>query len=173
MRARRVSGTPSPPSPFDAYGVYSNIHPTSERITLPLWRSLHSLNLMLPKEDRKAMLLRLFNDDSPLMDHSKERFLQKTEPADTAPDPRDPSKVDNEDADMKDVPPTNDDTNLIHDEPISSSVDDDDEGGVNIGTAGLDSDATAAGAGKGVNAKEEFFGTSAGAGLDTSGQGGG
>lgn len=43
-------------------------------MVLPLWRSLHSLNLMLPKEDRKAMLLRLYNDDSPLMDHSKDRF---------------------------------------------------------------------------------------------------
>ena len=43
-------------------------------MVLPLWRSLYSLNLMLPKEDRKAMLLRLFNDDSPLQDHSKDRF---------------------------------------------------------------------------------------------------
>lgn len=33
-------------------------------MVLPLWRSLHSLNLMLPKEDRRAMLLRLYNDDS-------------------------------------------------------------------------------------------------------------
>ena len=33
----------------------------------PLWKSLHSLNLMLPKEDRKALLLRLFNDDTPLI----------------------------------------------------------------------------------------------------------
>jgi multisite-specific tRNA:(cytosine-C5)-methyltransferase len=33
----------------------------------PLWKSLHSLNLMLPKEDRKALLLRLFNDDTPLV----------------------------------------------------------------------------------------------------------
>jgi multisite-specific tRNA:(cytosine-C5)-methyltransferase len=32
---------------------------------------------MLPKEDRKAMLLRLYNDDSPLMDHSKDRFNVK------------------------------------------------------------------------------------------------
>lgn len=39
----------------------------SERVVLPLWRSLHSLNLMLPKEERKAMLLRLFNDDTPLI----------------------------------------------------------------------------------------------------------
>ncbi|KAK5175897.1 tRNA (cytosine-5-)-methyltransferase ncl1 [Saxophila tyrrhenica] len=41
-----------------------------ESIVLPLWRSLHSLNLMLPKEDRKAMLLRLFNEDVELVNHS-------------------------------------------------------------------------------------------------------
>ena len=29
---------------------------------------------MLPKEERRAMLLRLYNDDSPLLDHSKGRF---------------------------------------------------------------------------------------------------
>ena len=55
----------------------TNIHQltlTSERMVLPLWRSLASLNLMLPKEDRKAMLLRLYNDESPLEDHSKDRF---------------------------------------------------------------------------------------------------
>ena len=58
-------------------------------MVLPLWRSLHSLNLMLPKEDRKAMLLRLYNEDTPLMDHSKDRFSRdrtdaniKDEPAD-------------------------------------------------------------------------------------------
>ena len=45
----------------------------SERMVFPLWRSLSSLNLMLPKEDRKAMLLRLYNEDIPLMDHSKDR----------------------------------------------------------------------------------------------------
>lgn len=28
---------------------------------------------MLPKEERKAMLLRLYNDDTPLIDHSQER----------------------------------------------------------------------------------------------------
>lgn len=31
---------------------------------------MHSLNLMLPKEDRKALLLRLFNDDTPLVNLS-------------------------------------------------------------------------------------------------------
>ncbi|KAL8873034.1 MAG: hypothetical protein Q9174_001435 [Haloplaca sp. 1 TL-2023] len=46
----------------------------SERMVLPLWRSLHSLNLMLPKEDRKAMLLRLYNEIIPLQDNSKARF---------------------------------------------------------------------------------------------------
>lgn len=44
-------------------------------MTLPLWRSMSSLNLMLPKEERRAMLLRLFNDDSPLVDHSEERRM--------------------------------------------------------------------------------------------------
>ena len=39
----------------------------SERMALPLWKSIHSLNLMLPKEDRSAMLLRVFNDTSPLI----------------------------------------------------------------------------------------------------------
>ena len=42
-------------------------------MVFPLWRSLSSLNLMLPKEDRKAMLLRLYNEDIPLEDHSKDR----------------------------------------------------------------------------------------------------
>ena len=51
----------------------------SERMVLPLWRSRSSLNLMLPKEERRAMLLRLFNDDTPLQDHSKDRFLKKEE----------------------------------------------------------------------------------------------
>jgi multisite-specific tRNA:(cytosine-C5)-methyltransferase len=41
-------------------------------MVLPLWRSLHSLNLMLPKEDRKAMLLRLYNEDVPLASQLKE-----------------------------------------------------------------------------------------------------
>lgn len=42
---------------------------------------------MLPKEDRKAMLLRLFNDDSPLQDHSKDRFkVEAPLPADGVPD---------------------------------------------------------------------------------------
>ncbi|EEP82306.1 hypothetical protein UREG_07171 [Uncinocarpus reesii 1704] len=44
-----------------------------EHLILPLWRSLHSLNLMLPKEERRAMLLRLFNDVSPLINTTQKR----------------------------------------------------------------------------------------------------
>ncbi|CAG9997541.1 unnamed protein product [Clonostachys byssicola] len=39
----------------------------SESMALPLWKSIQSLNLMLPKEDRAAMLLRVYNDSSPLI----------------------------------------------------------------------------------------------------------
>lgn len=39
-------------------------------MVLPLWRSLHSINLMLPKEDRRAMLLRIFNDSTPVNNHN-------------------------------------------------------------------------------------------------------
>lgn len=42
-----------------------------ERIVLPLWRSMHSLNLMLAKEDRTAMLLRIYNDTTPLINNQK------------------------------------------------------------------------------------------------------
>ncbi|RAO67835.1 uncharacterized protein BHQ10_003847 [Talaromyces amestolkiae] len=38
-----------------------------ERMVVPLWRSLYSVNLMLPKEDRRAMLLRIFNDTEPVV----------------------------------------------------------------------------------------------------------
>ncbi|CAK7227401.1 tRNA (cytosine-5-)-methyltransferase ncl1 [Sporothrix curviconia] len=41
-----------------------------EPMALPLWKSFHSLNLMLPKEDRAAMLLRIFNDTTPLVNNS-------------------------------------------------------------------------------------------------------
>ena len=39
----------------------------AEEMALPLWKSFQSLNLMLPKEDRSAMLLRIFNDTTPLV----------------------------------------------------------------------------------------------------------
>ncbi|KAI1386311.1 S-adenosyl-L-methionine-dependent methyltransferase [Hypoxylon trugodes] len=54
----------------------------SERMVLPLWKSFHSLNLMLPKEDRAAMLLRVFNDTSPVINRTlKESAKQEAEAA--------------------------------------------------------------------------------------------
>ncbi|KAF2674724.1 S-adenosyl-L-methionine-dependent methyltransferase [Microthyrium microscopicum] len=48
-----------------------------ERFVFPVWRSVGSINLMLPKEDRKAMLLRLFNDNSPLIDNNPQKNKEK------------------------------------------------------------------------------------------------
>lgn len=53
----------------------------SERMALPLWKSIHSLNLMLPKEDRSAMLLRIFNDLSPLINISLQKQRAEEENA--------------------------------------------------------------------------------------------
>lgn len=49
-----------------------------ERMALPLWKSIHSLNLMLPKEDRSAMLLRIFNDTSPLINISLKKQVDES-----------------------------------------------------------------------------------------------
>ncbi len=48
-------------------------------MVFPLLKSLHSLNLMLPKEDRKALLLRLFNDETPLVNQTLKRSNGPTE----------------------------------------------------------------------------------------------
>lgn len=56
-------------------------------MVLPLWRSLHSINLMLPKEERRAMLLRIFNDSTPVnnnsMKNQKAPRVQAETPIDT------------------------------------------------------------------------------------------
>ncbi len=52
-----------------------------EPMALPLWKSFHSLNLMLPKEDRAAMLLRIYNDTTPLVNNA----LRDKKAADTTP----------------------------------------------------------------------------------------
>ncbi|KAM5482002.1 tRNA (cytosine-5-)-methyltransferase ncl1 [Microsporum audouinii] len=44
-----------------------------ERMVFPLWRSAYSVNLMLPKEERRAVLLRLFDDDTPLVNSTQKR----------------------------------------------------------------------------------------------------
>ncbi|KAI0014314.1 S-adenosyl-L-methionine-dependent methyltransferase [Xylariaceae sp. FL0662B] len=55
----------------------------TEHMVLPLWKSFHSLNLMLPKEDRSAMLLRVFNDTSPVINQTlKDSAKREAEAAD-------------------------------------------------------------------------------------------
>ncbi|PHH65877.1 hypothetical protein CDD81_1246 [Ophiocordyceps australis] len=49
----------------------------AENMALPLWKSIHSLNLMLPKEDRAAMLLRVYNDTTPLVNTSLQKKQQQ------------------------------------------------------------------------------------------------
>ncbi|KJZ79240.1 hypothetical protein HIM_01391 [Hirsutella minnesotensis 3608] len=83
----------------------------SERMALPLWKSIHSLNLMLPKEDRAAMLLRIFNDTTPLINISLQKQKSskakqagggsesKTGDAEAQEDPKDLA-----DADLEDMP---------------------------------------------------------------------
>ncbi|GAO16837.1 hypothetical protein UVI_02053750 [Ustilaginoidea virens] len=65
----------------------------TERMALPLWKSIHSLNLMLPKEDRAAMLLRIFNDTTPLINNTlnKQQDQKTAEP---------PARVDDADGDQ-------------------------------------------------------------------------
>ena len=46
-------------------------------MVLPMWRSLYSFNLMLPKEDRRAMLLRLYNEEVPLINQTEKSKLKQ------------------------------------------------------------------------------------------------
>jgi multisite-specific tRNA:(cytosine-C5)-methyltransferase len=59
-------------------------------MVLPLWRSAASLNLMLAKEDRTAMLLRIFNDTTPLVNNStnKQKIEESVKKQDDAEDER-------------------------------------------------------------------------------------
>ncbi|KAL9615871.1 MAG: hypothetical protein Q9160_009192 [Pyrenula sp. 1 TL-2023] len=83
----------------------------SERMVFPLWKSIKSLNLMLPKEDRKAMLLRLFNDSTPLVNQSMQKQQTPKVPAEKAntssPEPENTNgstkDTDNAGADLLDV----------------------------------------------------------------------
>jgi multisite-specific tRNA:(cytosine-C5)-methyltransferase len=54
-----------------------------ERMVIPLWRSMHSLNLMLAKEDRTALLLRIFNDTTPLVNNAIKKGSFKEEDLDS------------------------------------------------------------------------------------------
>ncbi|XXG99121.1 Ribosome-releasing factor 2, mitochondrial [Hypoxylon texense] len=66
----------------------------SERMVLPLWKSFHSLNLMLPKEDRAAMLLRLFNDTSPVINQTLKESAKKESEANAEPEVKDETMSD-------------------------------------------------------------------------------
>ena len=99
----------------------------NQRMTLPLWRSLHSLNLMLPKEDRKAMLLRLFNEDIPLQDHSKDRFNRNVD--------SDAKKADGTKAGAVSVnkdAKEEQDSALVEADEMDVDEEDDDEGGISL-----------------------------------------
>lgn len=55
----------------------------SEHVALPLWKSFQSLNLMLPKEDRSAMLLRIYNDTTPLINMGIQKDKNKPKEGET------------------------------------------------------------------------------------------
>lgn len=78
----------------------------SEKMALPLWKSIHSLNLMLPKEDRAAMLLRIFNDTTPLINIAQIKKpaakAEANEEAKPAAEGGDAEPLDN--ADVEDLP---------------------------------------------------------------------
>ncbi|KAF4513377.1 hypothetical protein G6O67_000653 [Ophiocordyceps sinensis] len=80
----------------------------SERMALPLWKSIHSLNLMLPKEDRSAMLLRVYNDTTPLVNISLQKQKPKAQHADDAGPQTKAEELekpkDEVDSDMEDLP---------------------------------------------------------------------
>jgi hypothetical protein len=106
------------------------------------------------------MLLRLYNEDTPLMDHSKDRFLKNPN---TAAEPV--SDAEMEEAAEKEaeeklaVAAARDDTNLLSDD---DDDDDEEEGGVSIRTAGMAAEATGLGSGEGSGAMKEQYGSSTG-----------
>lgn len=73
-----------------------------ERMALPLWKSIHSLNLMLPKEDRSAMLLRVFNDTSPLINISLQRKEKQEKAAEEQE--HEAGEQEDEEIDVEDIP---------------------------------------------------------------------
>lgn len=104
----------------------------TERMVLPLWKSVHSLNLMLPKEDRSAMLLRIYNDTSPVVNLSlKKREEQQKQQQENGSDKEENGhvKAGKEHRDTKDV-----DITMAEDAPS----DDDNEQGENKASIQVD-----------------------------------
>lgn len=118
---------------------------------------------MLPKEGRKAMLLRLYNEDTPLMDHSKDRFLKNSSTAE-AVTAEPVSDIEMEETAEKEameelaVTAARDDTNV----PSDDDDDDEEEGGVSIRAAGMTAEATGLGSGEGSGATGAQYGSSTG-----------
>lgn len=107
----------------------------SERMIFPLWKSIHSLNLMMPKEDRKAMLLRLFNDDSPLLNMNHNRRPQgqvKKDENEQVPEEITNNQKDDQE-DGIDIKTRNSSSpEPIPDTDNKDSIKDEDEGGVSL-----------------------------------------
>ena len=99
----------------------------SERMIFPLWKSIHSLNLMMPKEDRKAMLLRLFNDDTPLQNN-----LTQTKRGDTASKENkpEPTEAVEPSADVNMSPRNTSSPEPVLDNAPDGPSEDEDDGGV-------------------------------------------
>lgn len=117
---------------------------------------------MLPKEDRKAMLLRLYDDDTPLMDHSKDRF-NKTSNTSSNPTAREPvSDTEAEEIADKEAEDTLAPATARADTNLQSEDDDEEEGGVAIGRAGMTAEATGLGSGEGIRAPATQYGSSTG-----------
>ncbi|KAF4459755.1 methyltransferase [Fusarium albosuccineum] len=76
----------------------------AERMALPLWKSIHSLNLMLPKEDRSAMLLRIFNDASPLINISQQKQKNNEKPVEEPKNTEAGAEDAKEDVNVEDLP---------------------------------------------------------------------
>ena len=107
----------------------------NERMVFPLWKSIHSLNLMMPKEDRKAMLLRLFNDDTPLQNMNQPR--KKEDPSGRDQKKPDATKPQHDAGDADGDIKMRVRGNTSSPEPIpetttGKSSDDEDEGGVPV-----------------------------------------
>ena len=82
---------------------------------------------MLPKEDRKAMLLRLYNDETPLENNSKQRSKEKVEIR--------AEEIETEEAEEKDAPDranTSSEDEAL-DAKVEADVEEDlDDGGVRL-----------------------------------------
>ncbi|KAF2277116.1 S-adenosyl-L-methionine-dependent methyltransferase [Westerdykella ornata] len=77
------------------------------RMVLPVWRHPGSANLMVDKDDRKAMLLRLFNEENPrIINHVMEKAKEEAEKesAEATEEAEGETEAKEEDTEMGDAP---------------------------------------------------------------------